>query len=157
MDKVSKNGGIIVKEEKTEALLERLNKLKDENDLKGYIESCSLERSKGQLSDYIVNVCKLKGLKKSDIIRSSDIHRTYGYQILSGEKTPSRDKLLQICIGCGFSLDETERALKIGSMGSLYPKDPRDSIIIYSLRKEYNLLEANTILYDCGFSPLGEI
>jgi|SRR5699024_11656667 len=141
----------------TDKLLKMLNKVKNQSELKKHIDRSDLKEEAYQLCEYILEVCKDKDCGKSKIIRNSDIHRTYGYQILNGNRLPSRDKLLQICVGNKFSLEETNKALTIANLGILYAKELRDSIIIYSLNNKLNLLEANIILDEHGLKPLGDI
>ncbi len=145
-----------MKNKQTEKLLNRLNRIKNEYELREYIESSRFKEDGSKLSEYILEICGAKGLKKSDIIRNSDVYRTYGYEILSGKKLPSRDKLLQICIGNRFSLEETNRCLTISKLGILYAKDPRDSIIIYSLNNQLDLIATNIILDEHDFDVLGD-
>lgn len=141
---------------KTGELLNKLKTIRNKSDLKKYIDTHVFEIDNSQLSDYILKICNDKGYKKSDIIRNADLNRTYGYQILSGLKMPSRDKILQICIGNQFTGVQTNKALTISNCGILYAKNPRDSIIIYSLNNSLNLIEANIILHEHGYKPLGE-
>lgn len=146
-----------MKNKSTEKLLNRLNRIKNKSELKNYINQSKTNNDKYKLSEYILNIAEFRGYSKSDIIRNADIYRTYGYQILNGHKTPSRDKLLQICAGNKFTLDETNRALTLGQLGVLYPKDPRDSIIIYVLNRGLGLINGNIILDEHGFKSIGEI
>lgn len=141
--------------DKTEELLNRLTNIRKRSDLKTYIDSHQLESNDKQLHDYILKICQDKGYGKRHIIKNADINRTYGYQILSGLKTPSRDKLLQICVGNKFTTEESNRALTIANWGILYAKDPRDSIIIYSLNNGLNIIDANIILDEHGYELLG--
>ncbi len=71
-------------------------------------------------------------------------------------KKPSRDKILQLCIGANFTLDETNKALKIGNCGELYPKIMRDSVIIFALNKNLNIVRTNELLFSYNVSLLGE-
>ena len=144
-----------MKNKQTEKLLDRLNSIKNESELKKYINSSKSKGNSLELSDYILKICKSKGLKKSDIIRNADIYRTYGYEILNGKKLPSRDKLLKICIGNLFNLEQTNRTLTIAQLGILYAKDPRDSIIIYALNNQLNLIDTNIILNEHNLEVLG--
>lgn len=147
--------GDVVKNKQTEKLLNRLNDIRDLSQLKEYINSNESIGEGFILSEYILEICSSKGLKKNEIIKNADIYRTYGYEILSGKKLPSRDKLLQICIGNRFSLEETNRSLTIGKLGILYAKDPRDSIIIFALNNQLNIIDTNTIIYEHNFEILG--
>ena len=63
---------------------------------------------------------------------------------------------IQICIGMHMNLDETQTALKIAKYAPLYPKDERDSIILFGIEKKQSLVEINTALYDHGFKCLCE-
>lgn len=144
-----------MRDKQTEKLLHRLNNIKSRYELKKYIEFSESKEDHFKLSEYILEVCNAKGLKKNEIIKNADIYRTYGYEILSGKKLPSRDKILQICIGNGFSLEETNRCLTIGQLGILYAKNPRDSIIIYALNNDLNLIDTNIILAEHNFELLG--
>lgn len=145
-----------MKNKSTQELLDRLNKIENKSKLKSHIDSSNLEESNYKLSDYIVETCKSKGYNKSTIIKNAHLYRTYGYEILSEKKSPSRDKLLQICIGNKFTLDETNRTLTIGKLGILYSKDLRDSIIIYSLNNDLDLIDVNILLDEHNFKLLGE-
>lgn len=70
---------------KTEKLLNILNNFQDKSQLNKYIDSLESHKNSPELSKYILEICKEKGFKKSDIIRNADIYRTYGYEILSGK------------------------------------------------------------------------
>ncbi len=143
-----------MRNKETEKLLNRLNKIRDLHVLKEYIDTSKSLEADFLLSEYILEISAQKGLKKNEIIRNSDIYRTYGYEILSGKKLPSRDKLLQICIGNKFSLEETNRCLTIGKLGILYAKDPRDSILIFALNNNLDLITTNILLDEHDFEIL---
>ena len=146
--------GDVMKNKQTAKLLDVLNNFKDKSQLDKYVDLLASKDSSLILSEYILKVAKDKGIKKSEIIKNSYIYRTYGYEILSGKKLPSRDKLLQICIGNKFTLDETNRSLTLAKLGILYAKDPRDSIIIYTLNNGLSLININIILDEHNFKPL---
>lgn len=135
-----------MKNKSTEKLLNRLNKIENKSELNTYVNSSMETQNNYKLSEYILKTCKCKGYSKSSIIKNSNIYRTYGYEILNGKKMPARDKLLQICIGNNFTLDETNRTLTIAKLGILYAKDSRDSIIIYSINNKLNLITTNILL-----------
>lgn len=149
MDKMMEN-------KSTEKLLNRLNKIESESQLTKFINSSSPQENNYLLSEYILKIFKAKGYNKSTIIQNSDIYRTYGYEILNGKKSSSRDKLLQICIGNGFTLDEANRTLTIAKLGILYAKDHRDSILIYALNNNLSIIDINILLDQHNFKPLGE-
>lgn len=86
------------------------------------------------LSEHLCELLIEKKLKKSEVIKKSEISSDYAYQIFSGTKSsPNRDKLISIAIGMGLSVDETSGLLKLAGLMPLYAKNMRDSIIILEL------------------------
>lgn len=141
-------------EKETEKLLNILNQIKDKSKLSKYINSSTHEKENLSLAEYIIKIGDDKGYEKVHIIKNANLYRTYGYEILSGKKIPSRKKLLQICVGNKFSLDQTNRCLTLAKLGPLYAKNPKDSIVIYALNNGLNLIDTNIILYDHGLDIL---
>lgn len=137
-------------------LMSLLNNIDNESNLNDFISN-TLDNSKNiSLSEYFENMFKKKKLSKSTVIKNADLDRTYGYEILRGDKKPGRDKILQLCIGANFTLEETNKALKIGNCGELYPKVMRDSVIIFGLNKNLNILRINELLFSYNVALLGE-
>lgn len=141
---------------KTIKLMDLLNDIDDESNLDIFISN-TLNNSKNiKLYEYFEKIFKEKNLKKSTVIKNADLDRTYAYEILRGDKKPSRDKILQICIGANLSLEETNKALKIGDCGELYPKILRDSILIFAINKKLDIIKVNDLLYSYNELSLGE-
>lgn len=99
-------------------------------------------------STYMRECVKNKGLRFQDIFLRADISEGYGYKLISGEKhTRQRDTILKLCLGAGFSLNETQRALKIYGMSPLYARFPRDAVLISAISaKKYEITEINSLL-----------
>ena len=102
------------------------------------------------IGDYLEYMLDAKGLEKAQVIKNSDIQRNYGYQIFSGIKQPGRNKLIALALAMGLTLEETQRGLSIAKEGTLYSKDKRDSIIIYSINKKQTVLDTNNLLFELG-------
>lgn len=100
------------------------------------------------LSTYLCNKFDELNISKSSVLKNADINEIYGYQILSGKRSPSRNKLLCICIGAGFSLEETNETLKVAEYSPLFPKLKRDSIIIFGLQNHQPIWKINETLYN---------
>ena len=79
---------------------------------------------------------------------TEDIKNNYAYQIFSGSKKPSRNKVLALSISMGLDTDATNRLLKLSDHSILYPRIKRDSIIHFSLEQHYNLIDTNILLHD---------
>lgn len=101
------------------------------------------------ISQFLEILVSEKGLKKGDVIRRSNLEKTYAYQIFNGtKKNPSRDKMLMLAFGMELSLNETRKLLKICRLADLYARDPRDSIIIHGISHGKNLFEVNETLHE---------
>lgn len=86
------------------------------------------------------------GLSASEWMAAADVSKSYGYQILRGERVPGRDILLRTALSLQLTLEETQRLLAIGGCGALYPKVRRDAAVIFALNQRMSLLEAEELL-----------
>lgn len=118
------------------------------NENKEYMVSASLSQ---MLNDLI----KEKGLKKSEVIRKSELSEVYSYQIFSGLRVPERKKLLCLAVGMGLNLDEVQTLLKCAGYSPLYVKISFDSIIIYGICKQLSIVEINELLFEYDLETLG--
>ena len=132
---------------------ELLNILKHSN-LKPYLSENHREMAENPICDYLTAVLCEKKLQKSEVIKKSNIQLNYAYQIFSGLKIPSRDKLISLCFGMDLCLDETQTLLKYAGYAALYPRSGRDSVIITALEKHETVINCNIMLDELNFSPL---
>ena len=71
-------------------------------------------------ASYMRERVRAHGMKLQEVFLRADISEGYGYKLISGEKhTRRRDVVLKLCLGAAFSLEETQRALKIYGMSPL--------------------------------------
>ena len=126
------------------------NELKSSDTLDAFLKQNHEELSNAPLSEHIQNLIVSKGLTRSDVVKASNLNEIYAYQIISGARRPSRDKLLCLCIAMKATLDETQNLLIHGEFAPLYVRSQRDSIIIFALTHAQTILELNNNLYDHG-------
>ena len=107
------------------------------------------------LPEYLALQLKQKHLKRADVVRGSHLDRTYVYQIFSGKKAPSRDKLLAIAFGLQLSDEETQKMLKLSGNLELYVRDKRDAAILFAIQHGRSIDDANDLLDQLGVLPLG--
>ena len=86
----------------------------------------------------------------ANLIAAAQIQRNYGYQILDGRRSPSRDKVISLCLALKLDLLETQRALTLTKNGQLYSKSKRDSILIFAIEKKLSVIDANALLEELG-------
>lgn len=105
---------------------------------------------------YMRERLKEKGLQKRDVLLHADIAQGYGYKLLNEEKTTrQRDVILRICYAAGFSLDETQQALRIYHMDTLYVRDKRDALIMSCFNhRPGSILDLNDLLLKNKLQPL---
>lgn len=133
-------------EKSTEELLEIL---KNKKTIEDYFVDEVNELVFSSLGEYLDLLINEKKLRKSDVIRKSNLDKNYAYQIFNGNKlNPSRNKMIMLSFGMGLSVSETRKLLKIANVSDLYPRSPRDSVIIYCLNKGMDLIGANELLND---------
>lgn len=126
---------------------ELLQALENSSSIHHYLETKGDNLIDASVSQYLSQLLSEKSLKKAQVIRDSEMNEIYGYQIFSGKRFPSRDKLIALSFGMHLSLDETQQLLKYAGFAMLYPKSKRDSIIIWGLSHGFSICYTNEILY----------
>ncbi|MBA3074442.1 MAG: helix-turn-helix transcriptional regulator [Anaerolineae bacterium] len=123
-------------------------------DLESFIKNNSDVMKIPEFHAYLSHLCKSLGHIPEQIIKSSGIERTYGHQLFNGTRNPSRDKVIQLAIGLGLNVEETQRLLIIAQRNTLYPKFKRDAIILHCIKNKRNIFETQSVLQDLGLTLL---
>ncbi len=130
------------------------NELKRSDSIDSFFNENREELATDSLTAQLQALMDAKNLKKAEVVRESNLSEIYAYQILSGVRRPSRDKLLCICFAMKASLEETQNLLKRNEYAPLYARNHRDSIIIYALTHGQTIVEVNDNLFDLGEAVL---
>lgn len=130
------------------------NELKSAKNIHTYISSQEENLVYSSLQDYLKMKMEEYGLLKKDVVKRSNLQTSYAYEILSGTKQPKRDKLIQLCFGFPFSVDEINRALQLGGYNGLYVRDRRDACIAFAAGKRMDIINLNLLLEDEGLEIL---
>ena len=81
--------------------------------------------------DYMKEQIRKHGFLEQEVFLRADISERYGYKLINQEKhTIQRDTILRLCYASKFTLEETQRALKLYGMSPLYVKVKRDAILM---------------------------
>lgn len=131
------------------------NELKKSESLDTFLKENREELAMDSLSSMIQELIEKKGMTRADVVRESNLNEIYAYQIISGARRPSRDKLLSICFAMKATLEETQALLQRSNFAPLYVRNHRDSIILFALSHDKTIIELNSDLYDYG-EPLVE-
>ena len=142
------------KSKNTNELMQILSSAKTPEELQAYTETLKQEHISCSFADFISEKLRERELSAADLIRNSMIQRNYGYQLLNGTRTPSRDKVLAFCLALGLDLTDTQRALNCAATGQIYPKNKRDSVLLFAIKKNLSVMETNDLLYNMEEPPL---
>lgn len=135
---------------------ELMDELMKANNIGDYLKANSEHMISGELSTYLSNILKKKGLVKSAVIKKSELSEVMGYQIFSGTRNPSRDSLISVCVAMELDIEQVQELLKVAQFAPLYPKSKRDSVIINGIANKKSVAEINESLYDNGEDTLNK-
>ena len=100
-------------------------------------------------------------MKPSEIIELSGLNRTYAYDVLTGKRNASRDRIIALCFASKMNLEETNHALIYAGHNALYARDRRDACIILAINRLQqgsvdfkNVADLNWFLDDQDQDPL---
>ncbi len=136
----------------TNILMKRLFKA---NDLDAYYQGNDGFLQAPDFYTLLKNYCEQRKMLPAQVIERSQIERTYGHQLFNGTRRPSRDKVIQLALGFGLNVDETQRLLRSAGKSPLYPRLKRDAAILYGIQKKLSILAVQEILTKYGLTLLG--
>lgn len=134
---------------------ELTHEITNSTDVEDYLKKNKKHLLNQCLSEYLNMLLSEKELSRADVVRNSLLDRVYVYQIFSGKKTPSRDKLIALAFGLCLSDEETQKLLKLSGNRELYARDERDVLILFALQRKKTILEVNELLFSHNFTTLG--
>ena len=105
---------------------------------------------------YLHQIISRNGLTQQEVFIQADFPERFGYKLLSEEKrTKQRDVILRLCYAAEFTLEETQRALRIYEMPQLYSKIPRDVILMLCFNERPgSVIDVNAFLKKHQMEPL---
>ncbi|MGN0386214.1 MAG: hypothetical protein ACI4EX_10065 [Lachnospiraceae bacterium] len=150
----------MAKEEKNTSEVEKLLNEMKPHQLKDFYKenSASMVNADKAFYYYMKDVLEAKNIRLKDIYIGIGESESYGEKILRMEKhTSDRDLILRMCIVGHFTVDETNKALKLYEMRPLYAKDKRDACIMVAIHNRiYELLDIDEMLEKQGFLKLSK-
>ncbi|MEL7604064.1 MAG: helix-turn-helix transcriptional regulator [Bacillota bacterium] len=136
----------------TSALMKKLFKTAG---LKSFMDDYEGVFLTGDFCARLKQLCADRQISCAQVIRSCGIDRTYGYQLFSGVRQPSRDKVIQLAFGFPLCVEETQELLRVAGKSPLYPKIKRDAAILYCLRHRMDFCEAQATLQELSLPLIG--
>ena len=130
------------------------NLLSDSIHLDDFLQTNQDHFISGELAEMLRILIKDQAISKSQLARRAGMSDVYLFQILNGRRTPSRDRLLTLCIALTCTLDEIQAILKKSRYAQLYVKDRRDAIIMHGICKQWSVDRINDALFSHEDAPL---
>lgn len=124
--------------------------LMNTTDLQKFLAENTEHFSTRDFSRLLKEQIRKKDVNKADLAKASGMSDVYLHQLISGRRSPSRTRLLCICIGLKLTLDETQSLLFHAGMGQLYARNRWDAIIIYGIDHQMDLYTINDLLFDAN-------
>lgn len=115
--------------------------------LDSYLKEHSDEFLSADIVELLERFYEGKLISKAELARRAGISEVYLHQVFSGRRTPSRDRLLCLCVGMGVELEEAQTLLKRAGYAQMYAKFKRDTIIMYGIAHKLDLSEINDKLF----------
>lgn len=137
--------------EKRKTTGELLDILKNKSSCAEIQEEISTEQITESLADCLNKLVAERDVKPADVMRRSGLKKAYFYSLLDGSReNPSRDVLIQLGFGFEMSFDEVQEFLKHRGAAQLYPRIPRDGVIIFCFQRGMSLVECDILLQENG-------
>ena len=136
----------------TKLLLERLFQAPD---VSTYLRENAPLMEMPAFDRFLCALCEELSLSRAAVIARSDIPRNYAYQLFNGIRKPSRDKVIQLAFGFGLDVDGAQELLKLARQAPLYPKIPRDIVLLRCLHEKRSVRDAQAALERIGLTLLG--
>lgn len=105
--------------------------------------------------EYLSNWCRKHQEIPEHLILRANLDKSFGHQLFSGKRNPSRDTVLQLAFAMGADVEQAQEMLRITQKSLLYPRIKRDTVIIYCLHNHISLNDTEIILYDLQLPLLG--
>lgn len=113
--------------------------------------------SERDLPGYLNAKLEEKGLRRADVVREAGLNETFGYQIFTGQRGASRDKVLALGFALKLDLHDMRLLLNQAGAADLYSKNRRDAIVIFCVSHGLTLAQADEELYLFGEKTIGDV
>ena len=100
---------------------------------------------------YLERLMMKYGSKAAKLSEDAGLARSYVGHIINGNREPSRDALIAICLAMRTSLEELQDLLKYAGHAPLYVRRKRDVIIWFGIMKQKSIIDIDIDLYERGY------
>ena len=87
---------------------------------------------------------------KPKLAKDSHISEPYMYNLVKGQKHPTRDTVIKLSFGLNLPTDTAERLMNLAGYGGFYVRHKRDSILKFVLESGHDVAKADELLLEYG-------
>lgn len=130
--------------------------LENAQSVHSYMEANKAEFDDKNFYSFLNTLIADSGKSKTKIITDACISEPYLYNLIRGEKRPTRNSVIKLAFGLGLTLETTERFLMLAGYSHFYVRHKRDALLKYAFQNSMNISEADNLLVGYGFSVMTE-
>jgi len=104
------------------------------------------ELPKITLRQRIEEHCEKQGKSFTVLCGLAGVPESTFYAAVNGTRAPKKELIIRLAFALGLSLDELNELLKLSKLKELYAKNTEDAIIIYGIKKGYDLQTIDMLL-----------
>lgn len=101
-----------------------------------------------KLNSMIIGYMDKKGITRAELIRRMNLDRSYGYQLLNGTRSPTRNHLIQMGLLLELKLEELQRLLKTANKKPLYVRDLFDARVFFAVKHKMDYDKAMAFIWN---------
>lgn len=108
----------------------------------GFDEGMIENNAPPELADVLSKYIDESNISKAEVIRTLNVDRNYGYQILNGTRAPTRNCLIRIALILQLDADQINYLLRLAGKQPLYVRNLVDAKVFYATKHNMEYPEA---------------
>ena len=112
------------------------------NDTETFNEKLIEDNAPPELINVLNKFIDERNTNKAEVIRTLNVDRNYGYQILNGRRAPTRNSLIRIALILGLSVEQINYVLRLAGKSTLYVRNTVDAKVFYAVKHNMEYVKA---------------
>lgn len=100
-----------------------------------------------ELSEALNQYIAEKKMTKAEVVRTLNVARTYGYQILNGTRPVTRNILIRISLILRLDTDQINYLLRLAEKPQLYVRNDVDARVFYAVKHNMEYFDAMDFIW----------
>lgn len=121
----------------------RTEDIEDELETTGeFDEGMIEENAPPEYTEVLSKFIDEKKTNRAEVIRTLNVDRNYGYQLLKGARVPTRNCLIRIALILKLETDQINYLLRLARKTPLYVRNLVDARVFYAVKHNMEYLDA---------------